>query len=496
MERASGVLMHVSSLPNQQGIGTFGKSAFQFVDFLNRTKQRYWQILPLTTTSYGDSPYQSFSAFAGNTHFIDFERLQEQGWLAAEDYQSVNFGDDHSKVDYGLIFYARRPILEKAVQNFLAADGQNSETFKVFYSENAFWLNDFCDYMAIKESFDLKPWYEWDEPIRLREAQALEEYREKLENERMYHAVTQFFFFQQWMDLKEYANQQNVLIIGDMPIYVSGDSVEMWCTPQYFKVDDMNLPTVVAGCPPDAFTDEGQWWGNPIYNWDYMKEDNYQWWVTRLKESLKLYDYVRIDHFRGFESFWQIPKDATSARSGEWAQGPSIELFKTLKEQLGEVNIIAEDLGFMTDEVIVMREYTGFPGMKILQFGFSGMDSVDLPHNYDRNTIAYVGTHDNQTGLGWYHSAGEGQQRQCESYLHKKENETIAQALNRGIAASPSHTAIYTMQDLLELGDEARMNRPNTLGGNWDWRMSDSAITENLENWLRDLSETYFRAHH
>ncbi|MDO4432920.1 MAG: 4-alpha-glucanotransferase [Aerococcaceae bacterium] len=492
MERTSGVLMHISSLPNAQGIGTFGKSAYEFVDFLVATKQRYWQILPLGTTSYGDSPYQSFSAFAGNTHFIDLERLVEDGLLAQADYEAVNFGSNPESVDYAAIFEARRPLLEKAVRAF--NQQASFEAFNVFVQENAHWLEPFCQYMAIKEHFGLKPWYEWDESIRLRDAQAVAALLETLQERVQYHRVTQYFFNAQWQALKQYANDNHIEIIGDMPIYVAEDSVEMWQTPQYFKTDEAGRPSVVAGCPPDAFTADGQLWGNPIYDWEFMKADNYQWWVTRLRESLKLYDVVRIDHFRGFESYWEIPFGEKTAVNGQWVQGPSTDLFRQIKEDLGDVNIIAEDLGFMTDEVIAMRNYTGFPGMKILQFGFGGEDSTDLPHHYEVNTVAYVGTHDNETGLGWYlDSATEVAKNHFNAYMNRHESETVSHALNRGIAASSSRMVIYTMQDLLNLDNSARMNVPSTLGGNWQWRMQKDALTPQVVQELTTLTEIYFR---
>ena len=493
MQRLSGVLMHISSLPSEFGIGTFGKSAYEFVDFLVRTGQRYWQILPLGTTSYGDSPYQSFSAFAGNTHFIDFDLLADAGILNKEDYANTDFGSDVTKVDYACIFNARRPILEKAVSNFVQK--HDTSTYEAFVLENAHWLEPFCEYMALKEHFGLKPWHQWDEAARLRNPEAMAQYRQQLQEKIIYHRVTQFFFNQQWLALKAYANSQHIEIIGDMPIYVAEDSVEMWMTPQYFKTDAQHRSTVVAGCPPDAFTEDGQLWGNPIYDWDYMAKDQYRWWVQRIKESMKLYDVVRIDHFRGFESYWEIPAGDKTAVNGQWVQGPSSALFRRIKAELGEVNIIAEDLGFMTQEVINMRDETGFPGMKILQFGFNGeVDSTDLPHHYNPNSVAYVGTHDNETALGWYeNSATDKAKAQLDVYLNRSEGETISHALNRGIASSVSRIAIYTMQDLLDLNNSARMNIPSTLGGNWQWRMKKDAITSSIEKDLLELTEVYFR---
>lgn len=493
MDRSSGVLLHISSLPNSQGIGTFGTSAYQFVDFLVETEQKYWQILPLTTTSYGDSPYQSFSAFAGNTHFIDFEKLAEDGLLEEKDFNQVDFGNDPLKVDFAKIFNNRRPILEKAVENFLKTD--DLKAFNDFVQENETWLVPFSEYMAIKESFDLKPWYEWDEESQLRQESTMGYYRETLSDEIQYHLITQYFFMKQYLALKEYANDAGIQIIGDMPIYVARDSVEMWTTPELFKMTDQVEPVSVAGTPPDEFTDEGQYWGNPIYDWKYMKEDGYKWWIWRMEESFKLYDVVRIDHFRGFESFWEVPYGSPTAASGSWTKGPGYDLFKHIEDALGKLNIIAEDLGYMTQEVIDMRNATGYPGMKILQFGFNGHeDSVELPHNYPANSIAYVGTHDNETARGWYEGVSVKIQAQMNKYTNRRPDETATHALNRTIASSASNLAVYTMQDLLDLDNKARMNEPSTIGHNWQWRMAQDAITQDLKDNLLDLTQTYFRS--
>ncbi|MBF6626160.1 4-alpha-glucanotransferase [Aerococcaceae bacterium zg-BR9] len=492
MTRSSGVLMHISSLPNKFGIGTFGKSAYDFVDFLVASKQTYWQILPLGTTSYGDSPYQSFSAFAGNTHFIDFDLLAEKGYLNQSDYDTVVFGADEETVDYGEIFVQRRPILELAVKNFLSSN--DTQAFDRFVEENNHWLQPYVEYMAIKEHFGLRAWNEWDEDIRLRQPEALAHYTNLLSDEMNYHRVTQFFFFEQWLALKKYANEHHIQIIGDMPIYVAADSVEMWTTPQLFKVSETLEPTVVAGCPPDEFSDDGQYWGNPIYDWDYMEKDQYAWWVLRLKESFKIYDQVRIDHFRGFESYWEVPFGSPTAAYGQWVKGPGLKLFNQIKKELGELNIIAEDLGFLTQEVIDMRDGTGFPGMRILQFGFGGAESLDLPHNYVQNTISYLGTHDNETVTGWYQSTAKANAKQADHYTNRKDNETIAEAMNRTLSASVSNQVIFTMQDLLDLDNTARMNTPSTIGINWLWRMKADAITPEIIAKLTDYTETYFRA--
>ena len=493
-KRQSGVLMHISSLPGKYGIGSFGQSAYDFVDFLVRTKQRYWQILPLGTTSYGDSPYQSFSAFAGNTYFIDFDILIEEGLLDEADVKGADFGDDPRKVDYAKIFDARRPIMEKAVARFLKAD--NLSDYESFVEQNAAWLEVFAEYMAIKEHFDNLAWTEWpDEAIRRREAASLTSYREKLADKLTYHRVTQYLFFKQWLRLKAYANEHHIEIVGDMPIYVAADSADVWAQPHFFKTDAVGKPTCVAGCPPDEFSETGQLWGNPIYDWEAMDKDGYAWWIERLRESFKIYDIVRIDHFRGFESYWEVPADSETSASGKWVKGPDYKLFAAVKEALGDLNIIAEDLGFMTDEVIELRERTGFPGMKILQFAFNPDDeSIDSPHLAPNNSVMYTGTHDNNTVLGWYKDEIDDATRQyMAQYTNRKEYETVPHAMLRTIFASVSFMAIATMQDLLELDSAARMNYPSTIGGNWTWRMTAEELNPIVEGELYSLTKTYRR---
>ena len=493
-KRQSGVLMHISSLPGKYGIGSFGQSAYDFVDFLVRTKQRYWQILPLGTTSYGDSPYQSFSAFAGNTYFIDFDILIEEGLLNESDVKGADFGDDPRKVDYAKIFDARRPIMEKAVARFLKAD--DLPDYENFVKQNAAWLEVFAEYMAIKEHFDNLAWTEWpDEAIRRREAASLASYREKLADKLTYHRVTQYLFFKQWLRLKAYANEHHIEIVGDMPIYVAADSADVWAQPHFFKTDAVGKPTCVAGCPPDEFSETGQLWGNPIYDWEAMDKDGYAWWIERLRESFKIYDIVRIDHFRGFESYWEVPAGSETSASGKWVKGPDYKLFAAVKEALGDLNIIAEDLGFMTDEVIELRERTGFPGMKILQFAFNPDDeSIDSPHLAPNNSVMYTGTHDNNTVLGWYKDEIDDATRQyMAQYTNRKEYETVPHAMLRTIFASVSFMAIATMQDLLELDSAARMNYPSTIGGNWTWRMTAEELNPIVEGELYSLTKTYRR---
>ena len=491
-KRSSGVLMHITSLPGQFGIGTFGKSAYEFVDFLEETKQTYWQILPLTTTSYGDSPYQSFSAVAGNLNLIDFSLLKEDGLLEESDYANVNFGENPEKVDYALLFEARRPILEKAVAN----TSKNSEVLaeiEKFEAENSSWLADYAEYMAIKESFGYKSFIHWDEDIKKGEETAREKYRTELQDSIRYYTVTQYFFFKQWLALKEYANEKGIKIIGDMPIYVSADSVEMWTMPELFKVDENNEPLYVAGCPADDFSPTGQLWGNPIYDWEKHKEQGFSWWIYRVQESFKIYDVLRIDHFKGFSDFWQIDKDAENAVNGTWEAGPGIELFQKIKEQLGDLPIVAENLGFIDAKAEKLLDDSGYPGMKILQFAFPGEDNLDRPHHYTQNSVAYTGTHDNDVVNGWYEKLSESEKELVSEYLNRRDDETITEAMIRGIYSSVSDYAIVTMQDLLDKDATSRMNVPSTVGGNWEWRMLAEDLTEERKEFLRNITVRYSR---
>ena len=490
MERASGVLMPISSLPGPYGIGGFGWNAYDFVDFLASCKQHYWQILPLTTTSYGDSPYQSFSARAGNPNFIDFAELIEAGYLEQRDIDGVYLGSDPSNVDYGAIFGGRRQILDRAAERF-ASD--KPADFDDFVQANEDWLIPYCEFMTVKEECGLKAFWEWPAELRTR-GEASAKVCAAHPARMLYHQMTQYFFDRQWSRLKAYANERDILIIGDLPIYVSRDSVEMWATPELFKIDAAGNPVSVAGTPPDQFSATGQYWGNPIYDWDAMESDGFSWWEDRIRAALDMYDVIRLDHFRGFEAYWEVPFSSPDSSYGSWTQGPGLKFFKTLEEKLGTLPIIAEDLGFLTPGVIDMRDNSGFPGMKILQFAFEGTNSYYLPHNYIANTVAYVGTHDNETARGWFEGTATPRQReQAALYTHQQAGESMADALNRTIAASVSDTCIYTMQDLLNLGNEARINTPATLGGNWTWRMLDGAITRELERKLTDWTETYFR---
>ena len=493
MNRGSGILMHIASLPGNYGIGTFGKEAYEFADFLKKAGQKYWQILPLGQTSYGDSPYQSFSAFAGNPYFIDFDILAEEGLLSKKDYEEIFWGDNKEKIDYSLIFTEKMKVLRKAYEN---GKEKNVDELKAFKQEQSFWLDDYALYMAIKGTFELKSWKEWDDDIKRREPEAVKRYKDQLSDEIEYWCFLQYHFFKQWNKLKKYVNDQGIEIIGDIPIYVAEDSADCWANPDAFLFDKKTLDTIrVAGCPPDAFSDDGQLWGNPIYDWEYLEDTNYEWWVSRVRESLKLYDVLRIDHFRGFESYWSIPAGDDTAKNGKWVKGPANKLFDTIKKELGEINVIAEDHGFMTDEVREFRKCTGFPGMKVLQFGFGASDSPDLPHNYEEsNCIVYTGTHDNETVRGWLENPVN---REAAKYAKKYCSLTKKEGYNWGfirtVWSSIGKTSIALMQDFLNLNNEARMNTPSTLGGNWQWRMKDDVLTDRLANRIYHLTKTYGR---
>ena len=497
-ERQSGVLMHISSLPGKYGIGSFGKSAYDFVDFLVRTKQRYWQILPLGTTSYGDSPYQSFSAFAGNTHFIDFDRLIEEGLLTESELDGLDFGQDPRKVDYAKVFNNRRPVLEKAVKRFL--ERGDLAAYEKFVADNASWLEVFVEYMAIKEHFDLKAWTEWpDAAVRRREASSLATYREKLADRLTYHRVTQYLFFKQWLELKNYANEHHIEIVGDMPIYVAADSADVWAQPHFFKTDAVGKPTCVAGCPPDEFSETGQLWGNPLYRWEYHRQTGYEWWLKRLSHCFKLYDAVRIDHFRGFDQYYSIPYGAEDATRGHWEQGPGIDLFNRVRQVLGEKEVIAEDLGYVTDSVRKLVYDSGFPGMKVLEFAFDSRDSGCandyLPHNYPENSVAYTGTHDNETLAGWFDSITKEEQNMVRDYLcdHYTPKKYLYKSLNSLVMRSKAALCVIPMQDYLGLDNHYRMNKPSTVGENWKWRLKKGELTDLLKEEIRGMTRRYGR---
>ena len=489
--RASGIIMHISSLPGDTGIGTLGKYAYEFVDFLKKSGQKYWQILPIGPTGYGDSPYQSFSTFAGNPYFIDFDLLEKDGLLKKEDYCTINWGENPEKVDFEKIYNNRFTVLKKAVPSFfMRFDGD----YERFCEENYFWLEDYALYMALKEKFSGLPWKEWDTPLKLRNTDAIDNAKKELKSEIDFWKMTQYLFFKQWKDLKRFANENGILIIGDIPIYVAGDSADVWANPENFLLDEDCDPIEVAGCPPDAFTDDGQLWGNPLYDWKYMKNDGYSWWKARIRHICNICDCIRIDHFRGFESYYCIPADSKTAKIGKWRKGPGLEFFREIENSLGKKNIIAEDLGYLTYEVKEMLKESGYPGMKVLQFAFDTDGDSDYKlHNFTKNSVAYAGTHDNDTIIGYMKNSSHDTVRRAADYLRLNKNEGYNWGMMKAVWASISDTAIVTMQDLLELGSEARMNFPSTTADNWQWRAKKGYLSEELMQKLEYYTRLYQR---
>ncbi len=485
--------MPISSLPSEYGIGSFSKEAYEFVDNVAEAGLNLWQLLPLGPTSYGDSPYSSFSTFAGNPYFIDLDRLVEKKWITKAEIVEYDFGKNKDRVDYGKIYTSRFKVLKKA---FEKSNIEKSADFKAFVKENAFWIEDYALYMAVKNSFDGLSWLKWDEPIRRREEKALSEARKKFAKEIVFYEFQQFEFAEEWKALKEYANEKGIRLIGDIPIYVAMDSADAWAHPEMFQFDENLEPKAVAGCPPDGFSATGQLWGNPLYDWDYHKETGFEWWMKRLKKCFELYDIVRIDHFRGFDAYYSIPYPAKDARGGKWKKGPGYELFAEMKKQLGEREVIAEDLGFLTPSVRRLVKRTGYPGMKILEFAFDSRDESDyLPHNYEHNSVVYTGTHDNDTVLGWYRSICAADRRFAEKYMDLKgvpESE-IPWKFIRAAFACVSDICIIPMQDFLGLGGEARINTPSTLGKNWEWRMRKSAFSKKIRKRIAEYVKLYAR---
>lgn len=493
MKRASGILLPIASLPSRYGIGTFSRCAYDFVDFLERAGQRYWQILPLGPTGYGDSPYQSFSTFAGNPYFIDLDQLAEEGLLSEEECEAIDAQEDGQYIDYQKLYETRFDILRKAYERSSLAE---KPEYQDFLEENKEWLEDYCLFMAVKDWFGGKSFAEWDEDIRLRRPEAMERFRGLLAEEIDFYRFQQFYFQKQWYRLKKYANSHGVEIIGDIPIYVAFDSADTWSEPALFQFDENGTPSAISGCPPDGFSATGQVWGNPLYDWEYHEKTGYAWWIKRMRRCFRLYDIVRVDHFRGFDEYFSIPYGQDTAQGGHWAKGPGIALFHALQKELGETRIIAEDLGFLTDSVIRFVRDTGYPGMKVLEFAFDSREESNyLPHTYTQNCVAYTGTHDNQTVVGWFRSLPEEDYRMAVRYLDlKREDENeINWKMIRTVLASVADTAIIPIQDYLGLDDAARINTPSKLGGNWIWRMKKNALTEEMEKKIRELTELYGR---
>ncbi len=489
--RKSGVLLHISSLPSPYGIGTMGTEAKKFIDFLWESGQSYWQVLPVSPTGFGDSPYQSFSSFAGNPYFIDLDTLCDQGFLQKADYIDTYWGNNPERIDYGAIYCGRFTVLRKAAVTLLK---QNPDDFQAFCQKSSSWLDDYALFMALKDSHSGTAWNEWEAPLRFREEAALNESRDSLADEIKFYKTVQYFFYRQWSDLKSYAHGKGISIIGDLPIYAAPDSSDVWASPQLYMLDENLLPTEVAGCPPDGFTCDGQLWGNPLYNWEQHKKEEFTWWIGRLAHQFELYDVLRIDHFRGFDAFYAIPYGASNAKIGVWHKGPGMELFRALRNALGDKPIIAEDLGFLDESVRELLRDSGFPGMKVMQFAFDNSgDSDYLPHNYTCNCVAYTGTHDNSTTEGWFDSAPSSETEKARDYLRIKEGESTSKAMICSLWESVASLAIAPMQDFLELGADARMNTPSTLGSNWQWRLRPELDLSGLSIWLKHITELYGR---
>lgn len=488
--RKSGVLLSVSSLPSKYGIGCFDEAAYKFVDDLVEAKQTYWQILPLGITGYGDSPYQSFSTFAGNPYFISLDEFVKCGYLKEEDLPEADINSDY--VDYSYLYENRYALLKKAYENSHITD---NEDFKAYCKDNAWWLEDYALFMAIKASYDNQGWENWPLELRLRNDASLTEKRNELSDDINYHKFLQYYVWKQWYALKDYANSKGVEIIGDIPIYVAYDSSDVWGQPELFQLDPEVKPTAVAGVPPDGFSADGQLWGNPLYDWKKHKETGYAWWIQRIAYCKKAYDIVRIDHFRGFDEYFSIPYGDTTARNGHWEKGPGYDLFKTVEESLGKINVIAEDLGYLTDTVKQVVADCGYPGMKLFEFAFDSRDSSGtsnyLPHNYTENSVVYTGTHDNETMIGWLKNILPEERQMLKDYLHYDgDDDTVLVDMSIDcIMASVSDKCIVPMQDYLKLDNTARMNKPNTLGNNWMWRLDKNSFNDSLKERMRNITE-------
>jgi len=504
--RCSGILLHFTSLPGRFGIGDFGPCAYEFADFLHAAGQKLWQVLPLNPTGYADSPYQCFSAFAGNPMLLSLERLRDQGLLHESDLARAPKFPDGS-IDYGPVIEFKMSALRRAAENFFAnASHSDRPAFDQFCANSRAWLDDYALFMACKDAHAGVMWTLWDPPIRQRTPQALGEWSAKLATEIRAYKFWQFQFFQQWEKLKSYCQQRNIRLMGDVPIYVAHDSADVWSHPELFYLDEMGRPTVVSGVPPDYFSATGQLWGNPIYRWDLLAADGYQWWIDRFRASLSLFDMVRLDHFRGFESYWEVPGTETTAINGRWVQGPGENFLSALQNAFGPLPIVAENLGVITPSVENLRHQFGLPGMSLLQFAF-GNDPQGpsfRPHSYSRDLAAYTGGHDNDTTIGWWNSSGAGDSTRspedvrkehdfARAYLNFQDDSEINWVMIRAVLASVANVAVVPMQDVLGLGTEARMNLPGTVSGNWKWRYRPGALTADLSTRLRTLVSLYDR---
>ncbi len=484
--RASGILLPISALPSDYGIGTFGEEAYDFVDFLSSSRQHYWQILPLGHTGFGNSPYQCFSAFAGNPYYIDPMLLFQSGYIEEKD---LPFQKNDGRTDYGKLYKERLSLILKAAD----AVDVKSEDFTSFEKQNRFWLDDYSLFMSVKESLEMKSLKDWDEKIRLPDEEMLESLKIRFGKRIQQWKAVQFVFYTQWNNLKKYANKRNIEIIGDVPIYVSADSCEMWLHNELFITDDDGNPALYAGCPPDEYSPLGQLWGNPVYDWMHHRKDNFSWWIERMKQTSAVYDIVRIDHFRGFEDYYAVDATSQDAVHGEWYKGPSREFIDALKRNIPGIRIIAEDLGNITDKVRDLLCYSDFPGMKVLQFGFEGAEEF-LPHSYTRHSVAYTGTHDNPTMKQWSLISDDAALSFAKKYLNVNNAESLVNDCIRALFMSVSETVIIPMQDWLSLGSEARMNVPSIPYGNWEWRLIDGMLTDELAKKIADMTKLYSRA--
>ncbi|HSM24387.1 MAG TPA: 4-alpha-glucanotransferase [Anaerolineaceae bacterium] len=492
-KRMSGILLHPTSLPGPDGIGDIGPEAYNWVDFLVQSGCKLWQLLPLGPTGYGDSPYQCFSAFAGNPYLINPILLVDDELLTLDDLSDrPDFQDD--KVDFGPVINWKIELLNRAYKNFLRTKpSELSKMFEQFINIEKEWLDDFSLFMAIKEVNGGESWENWNVQLRKRDQLTIEQFIKENQDLIRSHQFRQFLFYKQWGALKNYANEQGVKIVGDIPIFISFDSADAWSNPELFYFDEDLKPTVVAGVPPDYFSATGQLWGNPLYRWDIHKNENYSWWLKRLKATLKLFDYIRLDHFRGFVNYWEVPAGNLTAEKGRWLSGPGAHFFETVQNELGDLPIIAEDLGEISQDVFDLRDQFNLPGMKISQFAFSGdPDDSFLPHNYPKNCVAYTGTHDNNTALGWYQNAPEDERDFCRKYLSRS-GENISWDLIRLVWSSVAKVSIAPLQDFLVLGSEARMNFPGKPSGNWSWRVLPDQINSNLAERINDLNFLYSR---
>lgn len=496
MKRAAGILLPITSLPSKYGIGCFSKSAYDFTDWLKKAGQTYWQILPLGPTSYGDSPYQSFSTFAGNPYFISLEALIEEGVLTKEECDKADFGKLLNDIHYEKMYKNRYPLLHKAYERSRISENPD---YQRFVEENNWWLSDYALFMALKDRFDGVPWNEWPKDIRLRDGCSMDCYRRELYFEIEFQQYMQFKFFEQWNALKSYVNESGICIIGDIPIYVAMDSADAWAHPELFQLDENNIPYAVAGCPPDGFSADGQLWGNPLYRWDYHRGTDYEWWMSRLHFCFQMYDVLRIDHFRGFDEYYSIPYGEKSAVNGHWEKGPGMELFQCMERRLGKHDVIAEDLGYVTDSVRQLVRDSGFPGMKVLEFAFDSRDSGSandyLPHNYIENCVAYTGTHDNETIAGWFTSIKKEERQLARDYLCDQHTpqRLLYHSFISLVMRSSAKLCIIPMQDYMGLDNDCRTNKPSTVGTNWRWRLTKNDLSDELREEILAVTKRYGR---